>query len=137
MRVDTRYWQNLLVLLLGICILKTGAAMNDNREVYRGYTQRYEPLNLDWGGQEMVDYIDRNRFFFDVPGYNQTAYTVTLTRPLRYYTQPSAFSKVAVELGAGQRVVHVSYQPPGLEVRGSSIAYGVGEGCGAALGYEL
>lgn len=105
MRVDTRYWQNLLVLLLGICILKTGAAVNYNREVYRGYTQRYEPLNLDWSGQEMVDYIDRNRFSFDVPGYNQTAYTVTLTRPLRYYTEPSAFSKVAVELGAGQRVV--------------------------------
>lgn len=102
MKAEECIWKNLLVLLLGLCILRTGIAVNYNRVVYQRFTQKYEEWNPDWNGEEIMDYMSRNHFWGGFVIWDEV-YTVTLTRPLRYYTQPSIFSEVAVELKAGQR----------------------------------
>ena len=88
------FWKNLLVVFLGVCLLRTGVAINYNRGVYQGFTQRYEEWNPDWNGEEIKEYMSRNRFGGMYVIWSSVE-TVTLTRPLRYYTQPSIFSQVA------------------------------------------
>lgn len=102
MGVNRSFWKNLLVVFLGVCLLRTGVAINYNRGMYQGFTQRYEEWNPDWNGEEIKEYMSRNRFGGMYVIWSSVE-TVTLTRPLRYYTQPSIFSQVAVELKAGER----------------------------------
>ncbi|MFQ9872466.1 MAG: hypothetical protein ACLRVT_05515 [Oscillospiraceae bacterium] len=111
---------NLFILFLGILVLRVGIAVNYNRGLEREFSKivekRYNARQYPtepYSRGETVRTMDLSAYQMDTRndgnelGYSEGSivYVVTLRHPLRYYTQPSLLSEVAVELKAGENYV--------------------------------
>lgn len=104
--------RNCMVLLLGICVLRSGFGIRENMRIKAEFKRN--EWRQDWFAVAQGNFreVPIGDWGADTWGAS-TQYTVTLTRPIRYYMEPSVFSEVAVELKAGETYVIVGEYPWG------------------------